>query len=119
MQWQGGRRSGNVIDRRGRGTGLALGGGASILVALLVMLFGGDPSTVLAPEDPGTGGSGYVDPGQEPLKDFASVILADTEDTWPKLLKRKGIQYEEPSMVLYSGGTRTGCGMGQSAMGPF
>jgi uncharacterized protein len=134
MQWQGGRRSSNIQDRRGMGgRGLALGGGASLLVAIVAMLFGinpGDLGTGGSGQDPyqdpygqtggpGTGGSGPVDPAQDQLKDFASVILADTEDTWPKLLQPKGIQYQDPTMVLFSGATQTGCGTGQSAMGPF
>ncbi|MFY2560606.1 neutral zinc metallopeptidase, partial [Corallococcus terminator] len=49
MRWQGGRRSSNVEDRRGSGFGrpLAVGGGiGSIVVALVVMLLGGDPSVI-------------------------------------------------------------------------
>jgi predicted metalloprotease len=46
-------------------------------------------------------------------------VLADTEDTWNALLPPKGIQYREPTLVLYSGATSTQCGVGQSAMGPF
>ncbi len=30
-----------------------------------------------------------------------------------------GRQYPQPKLVLYRGATRTGCGTGQSVMGPF
>ncbi|MCP3140288.1 KPN_02809 family neutral zinc metallopeptidase [Pyxidicoccus xibeiensis] len=129
MKWQGGRRSSNVEDRRGSGVGrpLAVGGGAaSIVVALLVMLLGGDPSDVISGggQDPytgtGTGGSGQpVDPRQEELKDFVSVVLADTEDTWPGLLRPLGVQYAQPRLVLFSDAVQSACGTQDSAVGPF
>ncbi|KFE66761.1 neutral zinc metallopeptidase [Hyalangium minutum] len=126
MNWQGGRRSTNVEDRRGMGVGrpLAVGGGAAgIVVALLVMLLGGDPSSIdtTSPSGgDGVGGSGRpVDPAQEQLKDFVSVILADTEDTWPALLEAQGVQYTNPRLVIFSDAVESGCGMGESAMGPF
>lgn len=53
------------------------------------------------------------------LKQFVSVILADTEEVWEKLFKERGGTYQYPKLVLFSGFTQTGCGFGQSAMGPF
>lgn len=126
MRWQGGRRSSNIEDRRGGGFGrpLAVGGGAaSILVALLVMFLGGDPSSIPSgpSSDVGVGGSGTGtgDPAQERLKDFVSVILADTEDTWPGLLEPQGVRYVQPRLVLFSDGVRSACGIQGSAVGPF
>ncbi|AKQ64565.1 YpfJ protein, zinc metalloprotease superfamily [Myxococcus hansupus] len=128
MRWQGGRRSSNVEDRRGLGRPLAVGGGAaSIIVALLVLLLGGDPSELGlgGGEDPrvaqGTGGSGQqpLDPRQEELKDFVSVVLADTEDTWPALLKAEGVRYVQPRLVLFTGAVQSACGFQESAVGPF
>jgi len=123
MKWQGGRRSGNIVDRRGRGMGaLTLGGGAFSLVALLFALFTGtfpgDESSLPDSDlNQGTGGSG--DPAQERLKDFTSVVLADTEETWPGLLAKQGVDYREPKLVLFSGMTPSACGHAQSASGPF
>ncbi|MET0403648.1 MAG: neutral zinc metallopeptidase [Cystobacter sp.] len=129
MNWQGGRRSSNVEDRRGRGVGrpLAYGGGAvSLVVALLVYLLGGDPGAILAPssQEPsaqvGTGGSGArEDPAQAKLQDFVSVILADTEDTWPALLSPLGVRYVDPRLVLFSDAVESACGFQESAVGPF
>jgi predicted metalloprotease len=107
------------------GRPLAVGGGAaSIVVALLVMLLGGDPSDVVSGgggyQDPGTGGSGPpVDPRQDELKDFVSVILADTEDTWPGLLRPHGVTYEPPRLVLFSDMVQSACGTQDAAVGPF
>jgi predicted metalloprotease len=126
MQWQGGRRSSNIEDRRGMGgRGLAVGGGlGSLVLALVVMLLGGDPSSVVPPPEaagPGTGGSGPVQASaeEEQLREFISVVLADTEDTWPSLLAREGVQYQEPRLVLFRDGVRSACGTQSSAVGPF
>jgi predicted metalloprotease len=130
MKWQGGRRSSNIEDRRGLGVGrpLAAGGGiATVLVALVVMLLGGNPDEVLSDRttrspagNVGIGGSGApVDPAQQQLADFVSVILADTEDTWPGLLEPQGVRYVEPRLVLFSDAVESACGFQESAVGPF
>ena len=126
MRWSTGRRSGNVIDARGGGGGMGLpvaGGGIGMAVlALVVYLLGGDPSVVT--NLPSGGGaaapveqprSGPPDEGSE----FVRVVLADTEDTWNSIFKQNGQDYPEPQLVLFSGAVRSGCGVGQSAMGPF
>ena len=46
-------------------------------------------------------------------------MLADTEDVWTAVFKSFGQNYTDPPLVLYSGITRTACGAGQAAMGPF
>jgi uncharacterized protein len=50
---------------------------------------------------------------------FVKWVLADTEDVWEKLFTGAGRRYEKPTLVMFSGATRTACGTGQSAMGPF
>ncbi len=52
-------------------------------------------------------------------KVFISKVLKDTEDVWQRVFRSFGRQYKDPTLVLFSGGTRTACGVGQSAMGPF
>lgn len=123
MRWETGRRSGNVIDQRGRRIGgpIALGGGASLIAALIYMLLGGDPSAFLNSNDNdnGSGQVAQVDPEEERLKEFVSVVLADTEDTWPALLKKEGLSYSQPQLVLFSDAVRSACGTQSSAVGPF
>lgn len=58
-------------------------------------------------------------PEDNQMAKFTSVILASTEDTWSQLFQKMGKQYQDPKLVLYRGATRTGCGTGQSVMGPF
>lgn len=53
------------------------------------------------------------------LASFTKKVLADTEDVWNRVFQSFGKRYKEPQLVLFSGSTRTACGMGQSAMGPF
>ncbi|MBY0560376.1 neutral zinc metallopeptidase [Hyphomicrobium sp.] len=50
---------------------------------------------------------------------FVKRVLADTEDVWNSVFKGFGRDYPDPPLVLYTGITRTACGAGQAAMGPF
>lgn len=134
MRLDDNRESENLEDRRGGGGGLPVGGRSigvgTIVLALVAMYFGVDPTVVLnmgggapsqvsqeAPAQPGVKSS--QDPAEDQAAHFVSKVLADTEDTWGEIFKAGGRQYEEPKLVLYTGGTRTACGMGQAAMGPF
>jgi uncharacterized protein len=128
MRWQMGRRSDNIEDQRGMpvGRGAVVGGGiGTIVLVLLALYFGVDPSVVLHGADPGDSRSvssvqqQRAPAGDEPLKDFVSVILADTEDTWGELFQRMGRQYERPHLVLFSGAVRSACGFAEAAVGPF
>jgi len=126
MRWEHGRRSDNIEDRRGMrvsGRGLAGGGLGAIVLALVVMYFGVDPSVVLnqagnlAPAEQTQPAS--FSPEEERLKDFMAVVLADTEDVWGALFRDSGRQYEQPKLVLFSGAVQSACGFAQAAMGPF
>jgi hypothetical protein len=126
MRWQGRQGSGNVEDRRGRG-GLAIGGGiGGIIVLVLSLLFGGNPSDILngggggqPAAEQGTGASGNT-AAQDEQGQFVSVVLKDTEDVWNKLFREQlGQDYREPTLVLFSGRDQSGCGTATSATGPF
>ena len=125
MLWENGRRSENVEDRRGIGVGGIAGGGVGVVViALIAMFFGVDPRVILQEAGQGPAPSGQqqavpVDPAQDKLKDFVSVVLADTEDTWGEIFLRGGATYEKPKLVLFTGAVRSACGLAQSAVGPF
>jgi hypothetical protein len=125
MRWQHGRRSSNIEDRRhlriGR-KGLAGGGLGAILLALVAMYFGIDPSVVL--NQSGTRVTSEpqpapLDPEEERLKDFVSVVLADTEDVWGELFRSTGQAYRPPTLVLFSGAVESACGFAEAAVGPF
>lgn len=129
MRFDNGRQSDNVEDRRGAGgrSGLRMGRGkigiGTIVLALVALYFGVDPSLVL--NSALTGAPPPVEaPAQRSSADdaqarFVSMVLADTEDTWHTLFQQGGGRYIEPKLVLFTGATRTACGLGQAAMGPF
>lgn len=127
MRWRGGRRSSNIEDRRGqRPSGRMLGGGIGTVVLVLVaMYFGVDPTFLLqgAKSTGGASTSGKQPTSEElkndPMADMIAVVMADTEDVWNGIFRQQGKQYREPTLVLFSGATRSACGMGQAAMGPF
>jgi len=127
MRWESGRRSDNTEDRRGmrvNGRGLAGGGIGAIILALVAMYFGVDPSVILnqagslAPTQE-THQPASSNPEEDKLKDFMSVVLADTEDVWGTLFKESGKSYQPPTLVLYSGAVQSACGFAEAAMGPF
>ena len=123
MRIEDGRESSNVEDRRRfGGVGAGKIGIGTIVIALIAMYFGVDPSFILQGglQEPSQQSvpAGKPPPGDEGAR-FVSQVLADTEDTWRELFKRGGRQYEDPKLVLFTGSTPTACGTGQSAMGPF
>lgn len=125
MEWEGGRRSGNIEDRRGLGpVGIAGGGiGAVVLAAIGYFVFGIDPRTTMeatqglqqAAQQEGVRGEVSDRDGQ-----FVDVIETSNREVWTPIFRREGVEYRPPeAIVLYKQATGTGCGTGQSAMGPF
>src|ERR1043165_527404 len=119
------RASGNIEDRRGMGMvggGLGVGG---IVVAVIAYFLGFDPGTAIqvdqqvsnstrqesAPARRGT--------PEDQMGTFVSKVLGSTEDVWSRIFQQSGSQYRAPTLVLYDGQTRTSCGVGQAALGPF
>jgi len=126
MFWENGRRSENVEDRRGISMpgGIAGGGLGVVVIAVIAMFLGIDPRLILQDAGQGQVSSGQhhavaVDPAQDRLKDFVSVVLADTEDTWGEIFQHGGVRYERPKLVLLTGAVRSACGLAQSSVGPF
>jgi hypothetical protein len=132
MRWRTGRRSDNVEDERGSGgrmpmrLGGAGGGGIGVLLLLVAAAyFGIDPSVLIQGMGPvltepqSQSQRPPAGAGEDELKDFVSVVLADTEDTWNALFRQGGRDYQEPKLVLFSGAVNSACGFAQAAMGPF
>jgi uncharacterized protein len=122
-----GRESTNIEDRRGMsGRGMAIGGGGcfTLIIALVVLFLGGDPSSFLkqAQQDQVQVDQSQpiqTNPAEETQKKFVSIVLATTEDSWRETFRRSGVKYQEPKLVLYRGQTSTACGQGSAAAGPF
>jgi hypothetical protein len=129
MRWESGRQSENVEDRRGVhvSRGVVGGGIGTILLVLVALYFGVDPSIILNQGQmpiPGAGAPTQSEPysaspEEQQLAGFVSVVLADTEDTWQALFRNMGKTYAEPKLVLFSQAVESACGMASAAMGPF
>ncbi len=124
MRWEDQERSDNVEDRRGMpvSRGMVGGGIGTVLLVLVALYFGIDPSVIL--QSVPSGGSPSVTeqqqkPGNDPMSQFVSVVLADTEKTWRGVFRQYGRTYEEPKLLLFSGAVESACGFAQAAMGPF
>ena len=112
-------------DRRGKKTvaaagGLGIGG---IIIALIVMFMGGDPSSVTQQLQQGSSTEyvqeqDYSEVDVE-LMTFCKRILAGTEDVWTKEFQKMGRTYHAPKMVIFSDAVSSGCGNATSASGPF
>jgi len=128
------RPSENVEDRRGEGYGgggfgggfgprMVFGGGGLGLVVVLVLslFFGVDPSQLL------NGGSGFQPQTRQetgPRSDdadyeFARRIIGSAEDVWRPLLQNRGVRFTPATFTAYDNATPTGCGVGQTSAGPF
>jgi len=134
MKWKGGRKSSNVDDRRatsGRRRGTPSMGTIMMIWPIIKpllktklgwVIIGLGVAAYFAGFNPlslvgmGGGTSAPVNQVQDDKNAaFISTVLASTEDVWTKELRG----YREPVMVLYRGGTQSGCGFANSAVGPF
>ncbi|MEX2179242.1 MAG: neutral zinc metallopeptidase [Gemmatimonadaceae bacterium] len=124
MRWNPGGRSSNVEDRRGRGLGGPVGIGGGIITLILALIFG---PGILSDSDGGTTADSHGEVGltpadsaaEEPVVQFVSFLLDDIQLTWEGAFRRAGGSYRPATLVLFRDGTRSACGVGQSAMGPF
>lgn len=128
MRLDGRRRSGNVEDRRGlSGRSVGIGGGilGAVVIGIITLLSGGDLGDVARNIMNQSGQpierTEYVETQEDrELADFASVILAGTEDVWTKVFREQGWgEYEAPKMVLFHGAVQSACGNATSQVGPF
>jgi len=137
-------RGGTFFPRGGGGTVIPIGGGGRglglgwiLLIGIGCLLLGINPLALLtggglqvpdmprpaprsgAPDLPGLPGQPGVGQSGDEMGKFVRRVLADNEDVWGRVFKAAGKQYQNPTLVLFSGATHTACGPGQSAMGPF
>jgi hypothetical protein len=139
MDWQDRGRSGDLEDRRGESAG-GLGGGGGlplmllslvgnrfglggIVVVLLVMfLFRGSFLSLIgggSTAAPTSAARPVNDPAEEPKVRFVSFVLDDTQQTWERIFRERGMQYPHAHLVLFRDAVRSGCGVAQAETGPF
>ena len=125
MRVEGRRTSNNIEDRRGmssRGK-MAIGGGlGTVVIALIVLLLGGDPTSVIdssmespAPES----GAITTTPEEDAMARYVSVVLAGTEDVWTRIFRESNMSYRQPTLVLFRDQVQSACGYASAASGPF
>ncbi len=128
MRWTPGGRSDDVEDRRDEGGGgiggVHIGIGGFLILLVLSIVFKKDFFSLLSNQgvSPGqtvTQPDPQRDAREEPLVQFVSFVLDDTQRTWAGILQARGIPYRHAKLVLFRDATSSGCGTAQSATGPF
>ena len=121
------------VPMGGGGGGLFKGGFGLVAFVVIALIMGADPGAILSDIAGGGGGTssyapapssgsrapGTPAPAGDAETQFVSRVLKSTEDVWQDIFRDMGRQYRDPKLVLFRGATRTECGVGQSAMGPF
>jgi uncharacterized protein len=133
MRWNSGGRSEDLEDRRDEGGGGGGGGfggihigiGGMLILLVLSVIFKRDffsligqgqsvmPSTSTSQPNP------ELDKREEPLVQFVSFVLDDTQKTWEQILPQQGVPYRHAKLVLFRDATTSGCGTAESTTGPF
>jgi predicted metalloprotease len=134
-------RSDNVEDRRGGGSGGfggvgrragGLGLGTIIILVIVGWALGINPLYLIGGAEILSGlrgsqqqqtqpapGNGGTEAPSDRMGEFVAGVLGSTEVVWKQIFAQAGKTYEPPTLVMFSGGTRSGCGIAQAAMGPF
>ena len=131
-------RSDKVEDRRGEGPGgfpMGRAGGVGIGTIILLVIVGWalgiNPLYLIGGAEILSGlrgsqqesqpapGNAKTESASDQMSEFVSAVLGSTEAQWKEIFAQAGRTYEGPTLVMFSGATRSGCGFAQSAMGPF
>lgn len=128
MRWTPGGRSDDLEDRRDEGGGgiggVHIGIGGFLILLVLSLVFKKDFFSLLsnqavAPGQTVTQPDAQRDAREEPLVQFISFVLDDTQKTWAGIFQGRGVPYRHAKLVLFRDATYSGCGTAQSATGPF
>jgi hypothetical protein len=136
MRWEDFRASDNVEDDRGGGGGFGmpfhgggLGLGTMVVLGIIGWAFGINPLYLIQGAEMLNRGTQYEQPYQPTTRTsgipkdetgkFVAAVLGNTEDVWTQVFRESNLKYQPPRLRLFSGTEQGGCGMAQSAMGPF
>jgi hypothetical protein len=133
MRWTPGGSSDDVEDRRdetGGGGGFQVGGihlglGGVVILFILSLVFKRDFLSLLSTGSVATPGTTVNQPDaardqqEQPLVQFVTFVLNDTQNTWAQILPAQGVPYRHAKLVLFRDSIDSACGQAQSATGPF
>jgi predicted metalloprotease len=117
MQWFG-KGSSNVEDGRGGGGRTVVGGGIGIIVVVLGLLFGKD-LTGFVSQVPGNDTEVKQGTPEDEQGKFVAGVLESTEQVWEAEFNELGMQYQQPTLRLFTNAVQSACGGASSAVGPF
>ncbi|CCJ06589.1 neutral zinc metallopeptidase [Methylocystis sp. SC2] len=141
MKWEDLQSSDNIEDRRGGGPMMGggprmgaggIGLGTMVILGLIGWALGVNPAILI-------GGAQMINnmrqerdvasPRQEAPRQsaptdqmgrFVAKVVGSNEQVWSQVLpEQRGVRFQPPRLVLFSGYTQSRCGAAQSAMGPF
>ena len=143
MKWEDLGRSSNVEDFRMKGSSRGVGGRGSLRLVFMLVRFllrtkigrivlviglimgtishflGYSPLSLLETTSTQKRAPQVISAEDNRSAAFVSAVLGQTEQIWGELFKRDGKRYEEPKLVLFRGGVKSGCGYASSQTGPF
>ena len=118
--------SDRIEDRRRFPAGRAgLGIGTVVILGLIGWALGIDPRTLIGGAEILSGSgqqqteTGPTGTPSDQMGHFVSAILGSTEVEWKEIFAQAGKTYQPPTLVMFSGATKSACGFAQAAMGPF
>jgi predicted metalloprotease len=128
-------KSDRVEDRRGGLSGFpggrgGIGLGTIVILGLIGWALGIDPRVLIegaetmsrndqTQQQSDAGSTTSSAAPSDTMGQFVSAVLGSTEAQWTDIFAQAGRRYEPPTLVMFSGATRSGCGSAQAAMGPF
>lgn len=123
--WDNLNSEGNIEDRRGMAPimgGIGIAG--AVIITIFTLLSGGNLNDVLntlgevaSVQDQRTITSTDFD-GKDDYEIFASKVLGSNNDMWENIFAQNGLNYSEPTLVLFRTATSSACGGATSDVGP-
>ena len=133
MRYDQDHESSDLIDERGQSNGPRMAGGSGLIgliplllrfrfgwvIIVLIVGYGFVRNFVGGDSTRSVAGTAVSAQGGDASRHFVASVLDDAQTTWQKLFAQNGQSYRHAKLVLFTGATNTGCGMGDAQTGPF